>query len=1467
MAIPSKKYGYNINPITQEIKTPQIYLVTKRLKKLGQLTPFSDFNVTINGVNVADEISFTYYKYIDDKPTPLYDKLQNLSVIQIEGVGFFEISVSEKEDISVSKSVVATSLGIAELSQINNTLEINTDADINREDYRVDIENANNNYPTLFYRRTEDTSDAEEIKRRKEASLLDRVLTAAPHYKVGHVDETLCRIQRTFSWSDNDIMSIFNEIAEEVNCVFSVEVTIDENGNVVRTVNAYDLEYCEDCYKKLSTEQKQTSSTSEFRTIINGICQNCGKSSGVKGIGEDSGIFISTFNNSDEITKEGDKDSIKNCLKVTGGDDLITATVEGLNMSASGKIISFSPTMINAMSPELVSLYNQYKEEYADNSEHYENLLENQYNLYDIIQYLQSGKLPTAINDEIDDASDAIWEVIKGISENYENNFYISDFNLYGYSAVRTSIGNSVSMFVPQGFHYTVGIDEITAKGSSYNSSTTYTATGTIKIYNTSDRDDCYFIHFSPTADGYITIGEENGEVYSFGDATKDNAVKNFSVKFVFGDQNTESYRIYVETHLNAILAEVDLTYDNEKQQRWDKYSYNALKGYYDGYAKCVDTLDSMISESTSEVSKNILREIRSNYIQIQKNINAQMEVLQDQIFAMYFMLGDFSSVGAADFVLVDENGYITITYLNQTGKPQKHDSINQIWQYIIDSSKTGGYSQYDSDNNPIPTSFTPNYFIGTKPYKCKECGSTNVVTSSDGNLCKNCSVHDTGDGSEIYTYEQIVDDLKDFYDSEIRDTNDTIVSLRAELQDRFDIRSYFIAHEPELGEELYNEFCSFIREDVYNNSNYTSDGLSNAQLLSQAKELWNKARQELGKVCMDQYTITTPLSSIVAQNEYTYNGVTYNTNYSKFKVNNFVRIKLDDEIYKMRISSIQMSYPPTDKIQVTFTNVTRYDNGEMSDIAGIIASAASLSTTVDYITTQAEEGQVAYKQFETWKNEGLDSGLKAVKNAKNVDIVIDEHGILARRTIPETGEYSPYQLKIINRNLVMTNDDWQTASMAIGLGEYEGELRYGVWADVLVGNLIAGEKLIISNSQNENERTVTIDENGIAITGGYLYLKNKSDGRSVLIDPMQEYSSVGNIFQITNKNGNSTIQVDSNGNATFSGTINAESGEIGGWTIGNTYLENQTDSTHFIKLDAENKSIISRDGTNKVVMTSGYLQFYRDEVDYCRFEIGTWAGTDTHGVAIHSQNNSKFITFGNEQVAGGNYTTPFVLNYGLNPDGNTEDILMYGTTKMLNGVSVNGESRFNGNLHIEGGYQLIFDTANYLVPTTSLSGIRYVAASDGIWITNNLVVGQEYADSSGNIYKISVQGNGYINGTWVSASDLRLKKDLNAPPHEDVIKLFDSCDIKMFKYKNCENTFYHFGVIAQDLEKQMKDVGLCDVGIVEKPNDKDSYYGVNYNDLNMITILKVKDMDKELKNLKNKIVKLENSLKKSGVI
>lgn len=1065
MAIPFKKYGYQINPITDEIETPKIFLVDKKLNKLGQLYPVDNLHITLNEANQADEISFTYYKQTDGVDCPCFEQLDDLFVIQVEKFGFFEVAVNKEDSTAIQKSVSGISLGIAELSQILTSVEINTDDDMNRDDYDAD-------YPTVFYREIEDTDSSKIAEKKREFSLLHRILKRAPHYKIGKVSNTIQYVQRTFSWSDQDIISIFNDIAQEINCMFDIHVNINEDGQVERIINVYDVQYCYGCFNKLNDAQKKVSSNvSQFRNIIGGVCQHCGKSDFIYDIGENTNIFISTDNLSDDITIECDKDSIKNSFKIVGGDDLITNTVTGLSMSSSDRIVQFSDYQKEQMSDDLRTAYENYIADYNRNKQNYASLLETQYNLYDMILYLQSGKMPL-LEEEITTPDEALYSIIEKIFTYYNNTFYISQWSYYdkSFNASYNSVRNMFTTFLPKGYFFTVDEDDKVVT-ENYDPDVYYLWYGTIKLYPTNNSDDYYELHITKSGNS-ITYGKNKNDYY-FSDRSKQEIINRFRVMFEFGDKSQESYMEYIRQHVAYIMStEVDLTYDNEKARHWEEYGLEPLKNYYSGFSSCIESLTAVINEDkNANEAKNLLQKMEDTYKKIQSDISRQIKVLEQQIFALCYYLGDFSS--ATNYI--NEDGTISSQFQSLIPK------IPEILANMNNSSHKGGYKKNIAGLTTVENEYVVNEYVGEKPIKCRSCNSSNVSMTASGAIC-NCGSH------QIYTYADMMGDIIQEY----KKTNkQTVTELRQEYQNRFNIQNYINAYESEHHintNELYNELCSFIREDVYSNSNYISDGLTNAQLIDETRSLITKAQQELAKACVPKYTITAPLCSIVAQTAFEYKGVLVNDDYSKFMINNYVHVKIDKDIYTMRISSIDLEFPISDKISVTFTNATK-GTGITNDIASIISNASDMATSFSSVATQAEKGNQANSTFETIKNEGINAALMSVKGGgTEQDVTIDEHGILLRRKIFETGEYSDYQMKLINRNIVLTDNNWKDAKMAIGYGLYNNNPVYGIWADLLVGDLTITKELQVINDKG----TVIIDENGITLDGGAITWKNK---------------------------------------------------------------------------------------------------------------------------------------------------------------------------------------------------------------------------------------------------------------------------------------------------------------------------------------------------------------------------------------
>jgi hypothetical protein len=137
--------------------------------------------------------------------------------------------------------------------------------------------------------------------------------------------------------------------------------------------------------------------------------------------------------------------------------------------------------------------------------------------------------------------------------------------------------------------------------------------------------------------------------------------------------------------------------------------------------------------------------------------------------------------------------------------------------------------------------------------------------------------------------------------------------------------------------------------------------------------------------------------------------------------------------------------------------------------------------------------------------------------------------------------------------------------------------------------------------------------------------------------------------------------------------------------------------------------------------------------------------------------------------------------------------------------------------------------------------------ASSSAWIYDvNPILPNEFItltptvqSSSLNVY---IPGDLTVMGTILNPSDEKLKQNISDLDHYEFNKILE-IEPKSFSFKNDSDDRKHFGIIAQDLEQIIP----CLVS-----EDIHNKY-INYLELIPLMIGKIKDMQKELDELKNR--------------
>lgn len=425
---------YPILDMNNNVVTPTVVLCHRNKHKIGAIYPISEWSITPDMYN-KNECSFKVYKEVNGIETPLWDKIKDLKVFYIpEYNEYFQISIDKTQTNETVKTITGSNLGIAELSQtMLYDIEINTEDDIARDAYKM----------AYIY----DPTDVSN-------SLLGRVLSKAPHYKIKHVDASLCKLVRSFSINDKSIYDFLTgDLADELNCLIWVD-------SYDRSISLYDLENsCPKCGHRAENET---------------VCSECGITM-TSGYGEYFNVPVSNDNLSDSITVTTKDDEVKNIFRIQGGDDVINAAIRAVNPNGTEYINRFAAFQTEDMSDELIDKINSYQKLYESKKKPYKEIMNGLYNTIDQILYLTSSMMPSPETDD----TDANKELAKLTADNL-GMIAVQNLRVAGVTTVNNAVKSMADIYMSAG--YKVEIASSTYNNQVWN--------GRFKVTSIDDEND-----------------------------------------------------------------------------------------------------------------------------------------------------------------------------------------------------------------------------------------------------------------------------------------------------------------------------------------------------------------------------------------------------------------------------------------------------------------------------------------------------------------------------------------------------------------------------------------------------------------------------------------------------------------------------------------------------------------------------------------------------------------------------------------------------------------------------------------------------------------------------------------------------------------------------------------------------------------------------------------------------------------
>ena len=508
---------------------------------------------------------------------------------------------------------------------------------------------------------------------------------------------------------------------------------------------------------------------------------------------------------------------------------------------------------------------------------------------------------------------------------------------------------------------------------------------------------------------------------------------------------------------------------------------------------------------------------------------------------------------------------------------------------------------------------------------------------------------------------------------SEIISMQGTITSLIAQLT----AINTLVSFSSNFTTAQIEELQPYIYQSGYVNENFVqTDTMTNAEIQAQAQELYDQAVGALSRISEPRYnfevdSINFPLIKL------------FESFTSELVMGSIVNLEIKPNIISYPIVlGFDLNYDNPDDFKLIFGNRLRLDDSafQYSDLSGDTYSAAT--TTNIGSTNWSNTSTYVNDEVSTFITSSLNAATNNVISGSAQNITLTENGLRGRQEI-SAGIYSPKQWWAVNNMIAFTDDNFATSKMAIGeLSLPGGGTGYGICAPFLIGSIIAGNQLTITNKNNK----FTVDGSGATLIDATLNITNSANTNQILLD-------TSNGIKIRSKIGGTwidTFYADTSGNlhftgdlsgatGTFSGTLNAATingGTINSTTInggsingvtgtfsGNIYAANLQGQVQDSQIASLTANKITAGTINSITLKSSTIYG------------GTINGVSIYGGNIYSsdQLNSENIyvsnsisattgVFGNIQVSVGSsvFNGPVTINGTLRANGGISKTIYY---------------------------------------------------------------------------------------------------------------------------------------------------------------------------------------------------------------
>ena len=330
----------------------------------------------------------------------------------------------------------------------------------------------------------------------------------------------------------------------------------------------------------------------------------------------------------------------------------------------------------------------------------------------------------------------------------------------------------------------------------------------------------------------------------------------------------------------------------------------------------------------------------------------------------------------------------------------------------------------------------------------------------------------------------------------------------------------------------------------------YFTYNVSELERRSVAWDLYEYGREALDRLSQPTYTFSVSSANFFSLDEF----LQFRAHIS---LGERVYVEVDDgEVLKPICIGVRLTWEDPTSLELSFSD--SYLSGDSAfRLADLLDKSASMSRKVDIskytYASFADSG--ASSDIKNFMESALDIAKREILSTGEQAITIGDAGIRLRKWAnDDKTAYDDKQIWMHNNSILMTKDNWDTASIAIGAfhDENAGDC-WGIVAPMIAGTILAGSSLVIESEKKSGNGTSVfrVDENGCTLydcdlnvlRGDTQIAINPHIGIAIGDDPV--YSVEDGAYTIDEDNAK--LWMDTEGNLHMKGVLDAASGNFKG--------------------------------------------------------------------------------------------------------------------------------------------------------------------------------------------------------------------------------------------------------------------------------------------------------------------------------